>query len=448
MYKYQMMFNEMERKMERRIFKEGDKIPSIQTLAEQYGCSKSTVLRMLSELEKRHMIYSIPKSGYYVVKGKHGDEGAASSIMLDFAASTPDPDVFPYLDFQQCINKAIDTYKNNLFRYGTQQGLPSLIRIVQKHLASHQVFTNERNIVITSGIQQALFILSSIPFPNGKKKILVEQPCYHLFIAILETGNIPAVGIQRTAEGIDLEELERIFRTEDIKLFYTMSRFQVPLGTAYSRQEKQKIVELARKYDVLIVEDDHLADLEQDRKRDPLFAYDTSSHVIYLKSYSKVIFPGLRIGVAVIPDALVEIFVRYKKLQDIDSSMLSQGALEIYLKSRMFERHKEKIRSSYARRASIMATCLKEHAGRSNGLFTFYPPDQPSIHTHISLQARIPLSLLLARLQKQSILLEPIDKHYLSSFPKANVLKLNASQVKEDEIAGGIAKIAEELRRI
>ncbi|MCC3372063.1 PLP-dependent aminotransferase family protein [Cohnella sp. REN36] len=445
MYKYQHLLNELESKLERRLFKEGDKLPSVQALTTQYGCSKSTVLRMLSELEKRHMIYSIPKSGYYVVKGAPGEEQKASSSFIDFAASTPDPDVFPYLDFQHCINKAIDTYKNNLFRYGTLQGLPSLIRVVQKHLASHQVFANERNIVITSGIQQALAILAALPFPNRKTKILVEQPCYHLFLALLENGRVPALGIQRTAEGIDLEQLETIFRTENIKLFYTMPRFHHPLGTSYSRQEKEKIAELARKYDVFIVEDDQMADLEQDRKRDPLYAYDLSSRVIYLKSYSKIIFPGLRIGVAVVPESLVGAFVHSKKLQDIDSSMLSQGALEIYLKSGMFERHKEKIRTSYTRRATIMAACLQECAERSNGRFTFSPPAQPSIHTHICLPPKLPLPPLLARLKKQSILLEPIDKHYLSSFPKANLLKLNVSQVKEEEIERGIRTIAEAI---
>lgn len=447
MYKYQQIINDLESQIEKRIFKEGDKIPSIRKLAEQYDCSKSTVLRMLSELEKRHIIYSIPQSGYYVVKGANEGEKVASSI-IDFSVSTPNPDVFPYLDFQHCINKAIDTYKNDLFCYGTKQGLPSLIPVVQQQLANHQVFTHASNIVITSGVQQALSILTMIPFPNRKTKVLVEQPSYHLFIALLESHQVPAIGIQRTAEGIDLEELEWIFRTEDIKFFYTMSRFHNPLGTTYSKKEKMKIAKLAQKYDVFIVEDDQMVDFEQDRKSDPIFAYDTSAHVIFLKSYSKIIFPGLRIGLSVIPNVLVDVFNHYKKLLDIDSSMLSQGALEIYLKSGMFERHKQKICSSYALRAVIMDASLKKYSEKSGGLFSYHPSKQPCVHTHISLLKRVPLSTLFARLKKRSILLEPIDKHYLSYFQKANLLKLNASQVKEEEIDRGIRQIVEELHRI
>ncbi|PZD92969.1 hypothetical protein DNH61_25560 [Paenibacillus sambharensis] len=77
-----------------------------------------------------------------------------------------------------------------------------------------------------------------------------------------------------------------------------------------------------------VVEDDYMADLDEDRKSDPLFAYGHSGKIIYLKSFSKIIFPGLRVGAAVVPDSLVETFCRYKRTLDIDTSMLSQGALD------------------------------------------------------------------------------------------------------------------------
>ncbi|BAU26324.1 DNA-binding transcriptional MocR family regulator [Aneurinibacillus soli] len=447
MHKYLQLLNDLETLIGERPYKEGERLPSIRTLAQQYQCSKSTVIRAMDELEKRHMIYSVPKSGYYVVKRMKARKEEGSQV-IDFATSAPDPDVFPYLDFQHCINKAIDTYKNDLFIYGMPQGLSSLIQVVQQQLTNYQIFTSEHNIFITSGVQQALSLLTMIPFPNRKKKIVIEQPGYHLFIEHLETHKCPVIGIKRTAEGIDLKELEMIFQTEDIKFFYAIPRFHNPLGTSYTKEEKIKIVELAQKYDVFIVEDDQMADLEQDSKADPLYAYDTSSRVIYLKSYSKIIFPGMRIGVAVIPDALVDVFNRYKKLLDIDSSMLSQGALEIYLKSGMFERHKQKIRSAYARRAKIMADSLTQQSERSGEIFTYHAMKQPCIHTHILLDKKVSLPQMMARLKKQSILLDPIDKHYLSFFPKEKIVKLNVSNVKEEDIERGIEQLIEELKRV
>ncbi len=446
MHKYMLLQNELEALLEGHTYKEGDKLPSIRELAKQYQCSMSTVIRTLAELERRHLVYSVEKSGYYVVK-KQSQPHAVSSDTIDFATSAPDPDVFPYLDFQHCINKAIETYKNDLFIYGTAQGLPSLIQVLQRQLANHQVFTQPANIFITSGVQQALALLATMPFPNQKSRILIEQPGYHLLIEYLETHKLPVIGIKRTTQGIDLGEVERLFRTESIKFFYTMPRFHSPLGTTYSRQEKQALVELARKHDVYIVEDDHLADLEQDSKSDPLFSYDSSGHVIYLKTYSKIIFPGLRLGAAVIPDTLTHTFNQYKRLLDIDSSMLSQAALEIYLKSGMFDRHKQKIRRSYDRKSQALASALLREQTAAGDLFAYQEQRHPGIHTHLQLPERLSVARLLPLLTKQSILVESINKHYLSAFPRENILKLNASTTKEEMIAEGVSRLVEVLRK-
>ncbi|MFU1793961.1 PLP-dependent aminotransferase family protein [Paenibacillus azoreducens] len=447
MHKFLLIVKELENLIDNHTFKEGDKLPSIRVLANQYKVNKSTVIRALNDLERRHIVYSVDKSGYYVVKStmipNYEEEGA-----IDFATSSPDSRIFPYLDFQHCVNKAIDTYKQDLFIYGTPQGLPSLLNIMQKQLANYQVFTKVHNLFVVSGIQQALSILTALPFPNGKRKILIEQPGYHLFIEHLMTYHVPVIGIKRTSRGIDLGELEEIFKTEDIKFFYTMPRFHNPLGCSYSTEEKKKIVALAHKYDVYIVEDDYLADLEHDTKADPIYAYDDKSRVIYLKSYSKVIFPGLRIGIAVIPDILLSVFTQYKRIQDIDSSMLSQGALEIYLKSSMFDRHKQKIKSFYDQRSQLLHAVLEQQFIQNGDLFTFDATVKFSLHTYIKLNDTIPANEVIRRLKRKSIWIEPIAKHYLPSFPKDNLLKLNVSLARMDGIEHGVGVLINEIRQI
>ncbi|MEI7025484.1 aminotransferase-like domain-containing protein [Paenibacillus sp. y28] len=446
MHKYMRLLSELEAFIQSGAFGQSGKLPSIRMLAEQHQCSKSTVIEALEELERRHVIYSVPRSGYYVVQtsSKRQIKGAQR---IDFAASAPDPDVFPYLDFQHCINKAIDTYKNDLFIYGTASGLPSLLTVLHKQLAGMQVFAPERNMVITSGVQQALALLAAIPFPNGKRTVLIEQPGYHLFIEHLLTHQIPVRGIARTAAGVDMEELERLFRTGDIKFFYTMPRFHSPLGSSFTNQQKKQIAALARKYDVYVAEDDYMADMEQDSKADPMHAYDRAERVIYLKSYSKIIFPGLRVGLAVLPEALVGVFRHYKRTMDIDSSMLSQGALEIYLKSGMFDRHRQKIRQSYTRRAELLAAALEQEAAGSGGAFSYTASKQPGMHTHLVLDESIRVPNMISRLHKKAVLLETIDKHYLPLFQMGNLLKLNVSNVQEPDIEPGIRLLAGELRR-
>ncbi|MDG3044574.1 aminotransferase class I/II-fold pyridoxal phosphate-dependent enzyme [Bacillus sp. B6(2022)] len=169
------------------------KIPSIRHLAAQYAVSKSTVIKALDTLEREHLLYSVERSGYFVVKTNQSAVQKGST-WIDFASSAPDPIVFPYVDFQHCINQAIDLYQNDLFIYGTTNGLPSLLPIISKRLTDYQVFASPEQIVMTSGIQLALSILSTIPFPNGKQTILVEQPGYHLFLQYLEKNQLPVRG--------------------------------------------------------------------------------------------------------------------------------------------------------------------------------------------------------------------------------------------------------------
>ncbi|HDR6311598.1 TPA: PLP-dependent aminotransferase family protein [Bacillus cereus] len=445
MYKYLHIFNDIENMIQHGVIKEGKKLPSIRSLVTQYECNKATVIRALHELEKRHIIYSVPQSGYYVVR-KSGS-AIENDEIIDFASSAPDPDVFPYLDFQHCINKAIDTYKNDLFVYGTPKGLPSLIPVIQKQLVNYQVFTKEENIFITSGVQQALAILTSIPFPNENETILIEQPTYHLYIEYLEINKIPVIGIKRTNEGIDLNELERIFRTDKIKFFYTIPRYHHPLGTSYSKDEKEKIVLLAKKYNVFLVEDDYLADLETDSKADPLYSLDHDNHVIYLKSYSKIIFPGLRVGVAVIPRIIADAFHTYKKILDIDSPMISQAALEIYIKSGMFERHKNKIKSSYHDRSKKLAETLERTHSENPLLFKYKKQNTIGIHTCLELHKANISERLLLRLGEMQISIDSIDKNFVRGFPKEMLLKLNVSNVKEDRIEEGIRKVIEEIKK-
>ena len=116
--------------------------------------------------------------------------------------------------------------ENYLFNYFSQQeGLEDLRQSVQQLLLDSAIYTSADRLVLTSGTQQALYILSQIVFPNKKYEILVEQPTYHRINDLLTAQQLPYQTIERTPEGIDLEELERIFQSGRIKFFYTIPRF-------------------------------------------------------------------------------------------------------------------------------------------------------------------------------------------------------------------------------
>lgn len=226
-----------------------------------------------------------------------------------------------------------------------------------------------------------------------------------------------------------------------------MPRYHNPLGTSYSQEEKREILELAQKYNVFIVEDDYLADFEQNSKSDPIYSYDDFKHVIYLKSYSKIIFPGLRIGIAVIPEKLIEIFSQYKKILDIDSSMLSQAALEIYIKSGMFERHKEKMKATYFSRSKCLVSALQNELNDcSQALYKYTPVQNICFHTYIELNKQISCETVINRLKRKLIVVDGINTNYLTSFPtRDSILKLNISNVEEKYIKDGISQIMKQI---
>lgn len=440
MLKYESIFQSLLLQIQAGDIPAGTKLPSIRNLTQRYSCSKSTILTALKKLEEQHILYSIPKSGYYIVEHQVFKTPSITDS-IDFATSSPTWHAFPYKDFQQCLNKAIDTYQQDLFRYGTPKGLPSLITEAKKLLESYQVFSHSEKIFITSGVQQALSLLSIMPFPNNRSTILVEQPSYHLYMDMVRTYRLPAVGIKRTAKGIDLNQLEQIFHEKNIKFFYTMPRFHNPLGTSYCKKEKAAILQLANKYDVYIIEDDYLADFENNSKNDPLFTEDFHERVIYLKSFSKIMFPGLRIGLAVLPKALINTFQQFKMTTDIDSSMISQAALHLYLKSGMYEHYKTKVSSIYHSRAETLQQSLQTHLSMCES------SSEIVMHNHIVLPKQVNMKSFIHRLQEKRIYLDSVEMNYLDDFYHERILKLNVSNVNEHRIEEGIKEIAIELKK-
>lgn len=308
MKKYESVLADMGQKIDQGLYRPGQRLPSVRVASELYECSVSTITRAYSELEKQHIIYSVSQSGHYVV-GRTRSQRSEKNATMDFSSASPDPEIFPYLDFQHCLNKAIDTYREQLFTYGETHGMEQLRQTLAAHLAEDQIFAKAEHIVITSGIQQALEHLTKMTFPNGNSVILVEQPSYNNYLSHLLEKGVPVEGIARTATGIDLNELEQRFKSGKIKFFYTMPRFHNPLGTSYQIGERKAIAKLAGRYDVYIVEDDYMADLGM-QPFHPIRSHETTSHVIYLKSFSKVIFPGLRLGAVVLPEHLLGAFAR------------------------------------------------------------------------------------------------------------------------------------------
>ena len=359
---YQTIVEEIKKDIIEEVYKPGKRLPSIRTLSKKYNCAPNTVAKAYEILRNEHIIYSIPQSGYYIVESiiTNIDDNKSSTINLETGnyiitnMNTP--------DLKHGVDRAVDIYKKHSLIH-TTRGIPSLREILPSYLTNFQVFTSDENIFINLGIQQALSILAQMPFPNNKDVILVENPTYSYFLGFLKFFNNKVIGIDRDENGIDLNKLENLFKTEKIKFFYTVPRNHSPLGTSYNKTQRKKIAELAAKYDVYIVEDDYFGDISTDNKYDPIYTYSDHSHVFYLKSFSKIL-PWLRIGLIVVPAELIDLFSEYRQISYyysyFSASLISQTTLEIYIKSNILKRHSAAITKDLQEKQKYLKSNFKK----------------------------------------------------------------------------------------
>lgn len=353
MNKYETIVNYIKSEIESGSLNSQKRLPSIRELAEKLNCSKTTVIHAYTELERKEIIYAVPQSGYYINQeyietikksltknfslinsgslSRSSERIISNNRKIDLSWGAPDYSSILYVNFQNCMNQAIAAYKKDLLSYSDSFGFDPLRQTLSYYMKKNGLNADFEKIFITSGSQQALHILSCMPFPGNKSTILLEQPTYNLFIKLLSLNNIPAVGIRRDANGIDFDELETIFKNEKIKFFYTVPRYSNPMGLSYSDKEKMQLIELAEKYNVYIVEDDYLSDFETDTKNAPIYSM-APSRVIYLKSFSKLFIPGMRIASVLVPEELIQTFYDYKSAWDLLISTYSRSLGYFYKK--------------------------------------------------------------------------------------------------------------------
>ncbi|MTB64980.1 aminotransferase class I/II-fold pyridoxal phosphate-dependent enzyme [Streptococcus sp. zg-86] len=330
--KYQTIIQDIITGIEEHRFKRGQKLPSIRKLSEQYQCSKDTVQKAMLELKYQNRIYAVEKSGYYILEDQDFQDTTLSLNPEDFLQ-------LPYDDFRTCVHESLVGREKYLFNYYHQQeGLEELIDSLYQLLMDYHVYCKKDQLVITAGSQQALYILTQMQLSSGKQEILIEEPTYYRMKTLLDEQKLPYQTIERTLNGIDLTQLETIFKSGKIKYFYTIPRLHNPLGTTYTRTIQEAIVQLADQYDVYVIEDDYLADFDA-AKTLPLHYLDTHDRVIYIKSFTPTLFPALRLGGIVLPHYLRSRFLQHKSLIDYDTNLIMQKALSLYIDNGMFARN-------------------------------------------------------------------------------------------------------------
>lgn len=416
--------------------KKGDKLMSVRDGAKHYGASPATVLKAYECLIDESIVHNMPRKGYFVI-----DAPAAVAVnqTVDFCSPNPSGELLPFRDFKHCVNAAMSKLEHTVFQYADSLGLISLREAVAKQLQDNQVFVTADEVAITSGSQQAIDILFKMTYPGGGKVILLEQPTYPGALRAAENNRQEVVFIERTHGGLDLERVESLFRTKDVKCFYLMPRYHNPTGHSLDVATRKRLYELACQYNVYIIEDDYLVDMDNCVKLPPIKHFDTEGRVIYLKSFSKVFMPGLRLGAVVLPRRIMAAFKTYKQWSDIGTNALSQGALEVYLTSGMFRAHVARARKAYVARLSRLRELVERHGDqRITPVFL-----DGSILGSLTLDSAIHFDQLLRQLESMGIAISDTRYGFHPYYQQNNLLRICVTRVGTEVIDATFPKLLE-----
>ncbi|UUI42103.1 PLP-dependent aminotransferase family protein [Oceanobacillus oncorhynchi] len=435
MKKYQFVADKILKRIEEGIYI--DRLPTVRKLMEAFGVSQVTVTQALKYLVENNRIYAKPNVGYYIIFRK--EKAAAFNGVYDFSTASTSWTDFPLDSYSQCLEAAIQNEKTELFTYGATTGNEELKTLFQKLLMEDQIFTKKEQIMITSGTQQALHILALIMLTR-KESILIEQPTYHQVINLIERLQLDYVTCCRGLDKIDLQELEKTIKIKRPSYVYLMPRLHNPLGTTMNEQEKKLLLELAEKYDFYMIEDDYLGDFEGDNSYKTLYEMDNDQRVIYLKSFSKIMFPGQRLGITVVPEKLIEPFRSFKEIIDIHTNSLSQVIMQTFMESGLYAHHKDKIVSKHQQKAEILRHAL-------NTFLSGYAfNDNHQMHTVIKLPKQINIQKLHEALAKRHVLVDDYKTNYIADYKqKHKFLKLNTTSIQEGRIHEGVQLIHEAI---
>ena len=355
------------------------RLPTIRQLATDLNVTRLTVQNAYAELREKGWIEATVGKGTFVSRSVQNlttlpspesefitpDSAIRDMLQVNqivgvrsMALAYPDPSLFPSSEFWSHISKLRLTGVS-LFEYGPLQGDSELRVEIANLLRELGIKLVPEDMLITSGALQAIpLVAEAIAHPGDA--ILVEQPTFLGMFNILKAQKLNPVGIPLDNQGPYLALLEEAIKEHKPRFYYTIPNFHNPTGISSSLERRLAILDLALRYDFMIVEDDVYGYLSYDAPPPlSLKALDKSEQVIYLSSFSKVLMPGLHLGYVVAPPPLRTRMLALRRARDLGSPILLQRALAHFLADDGLKRHLRRIVPAYKERRDTLLTALR-----------------------------------------------------------------------------------------
>lgn len=395
---YQHIYEAISQGILRGSFAPGTRLPASRQLAKDLGVSRITVMNAYDQLFAEGYLEGKRGSGTFVASklpeeflnakkegtglkitrekqrtvtlSSYGNQlKLAATCIADhhspstisaFQHSLPAIREFPFDIWSKIVQRKLKYPSVTLSGYGSAAGYGPLRTAVAEHLRSTRgVECEDEQVLITAGTQQALYMIARVLLSKDDN-VWLEDPCHLGARDVFEAGEAAVVNVPVDEQGFDLERAKTM--SASAKLVYLTPSRQFPLGMTMPLERRLTLLEWGRENNALIVEDDYDSEFRYTTRPLPaLQGLDRSSRVLYIGTFSKTLFPGLRIGCLVVPLDLVYIFAAARAIIDLHGPLIDQMVLAEFISEGHFERHIRRMRTLYRERQAILVTEAQEH---------------------------------------------------------------------------------------
>ena len=365
---------------------------------------------------------------------------AASSI-ISFAGGMPDSGLFPTDAFRRVLNRVIRDEGRELLQYYPARGYPPLREFLAGYLLRFGLEARAEEILIVNGSQQGFDLIARTLLDPGDF-VAIEQPSYPRAMQTFRAFGAQLLPVPLVAGGLDPGYLERVLERQSPKFVYCQPSAHNPTGLTMPMAARQRVLEVAARHRLPVIEDGFDGTLFYgERPPAPLKALDTAGLVVYIGTFSKILFPGLRLGWIVAAPELIERLEMAKDLADIHTSPLIQAAVYHFCRQRLLDRHQVRVLREYARRRNALLAALERRM----------PPGVRWTETQggFSLLMTLPEGMhapsLLERAAERGVSFTP-GPAFFADGSGEGALRLSFSALPVSQIEEGVVRLAEAIR--
>ena len=450
----------------------GERLPAIRSLAAELGLHRDTVALAYEQLGQAGFVEARVGSGTFVRALRAASEDAAigrrPGLELALAPTVerlialensrpryasgddvvglhrliPDLRLYPMVEFRTCLDAALDEQGAALFSYASPEGDPHLRRAMGERFRRYGIAVAPEELILCHGASQGISLALRL-FTQPGDQVAVEVPTYANVLSALAGHGLAAAGVEMDADGVDPDALDRVLARPEVKVFYTIPSFHNPLGTTTPLARRRAILEVAGRHGVPIVEDGFELDLRF-RGQDvaPLAALDTVGLVVQLFSFSKSLFPGVRVGSLAARGRALEGLIALKHATDLSDARAFQAALARFVDSGGYDRHLVRIRRVLAARHAALAEALAENMPPG----TIWTEPEGGYQRWVELPFEVDTRDLLSDAARAGVVFSPGTLFMPDARPSRG-MRLSVAAVDESEITRGVAALGKVVRK-